>query len=58
MLVDAHTVETEFLAHLELVEIGVIEVMPHLGIEIGIRIDDPGCLVLFVVIQIETRVGH
>jgi hypothetical protein len=58
MLVHAQTVEAELFAHLQLIEIGVVKIMTHLGIEIGIRIDDPGGFVLFVVIQIETRIGH
>ena len=58
MFVHAQPVEAELFAHLQFVEIGVVQVVAHLRIEVRIGIHHPGRLVLLVVIEIETGIGH
>ena len=58
MLVDRYAVEAELRGELELVEITVVELVPFLRIEIGVRQHHPGGAIFIAEAHVQISVGH
>src|SRR5262245_11712199 len=58
MLVDRYAVETELGGELELVEVAIVELVPFLRIEIGVRQHHPGGATFVGKTHVQIRIGH
>src|SRR5262249_44687909 len=58
MLIDRYAVETELGGELKLVEVAIVELVPFLRIEIGVRQHHPGGAIFVGKTHVQIRIGH